>query len=75
MKRCTESENRGIKMEKKWMKIFNEKNIAVVMVIIFILSVIPLLIMAKYNIIQCDDFAYGYSTHKNWNGTIASCQM
>lgn len=39
------------------------------MAAIFILLIIPMLLIAKYNVISCDDFSYGYSAHNAWKNT------
>ena len=50
-------------------KLLTYKNLLILMVIGFIISMIPVFVMASYTLPYYDDYDYGFLTHQAWNQT------
>lgn len=56
-------------------KFVKEKNMAIIMGSVFVLSLLPLLSIAFYNVMCADDYSYGFLTHKAYmeSHSLLSC--
>lgn len=57
---------------KKKLKIFfgiKEKYVALFVIAVFIILMIPIVYLGKYNFMKADDFTYGWLTHRTYVGT------
>lgn len=55
-------------MQKHIIKI-SEKNIALFSLFLFVFSIIPLLMLGRYNVMGADDYSYGIDVHDTWLST------
>lgn len=59
---------------KLWNLIRNEKKVAAVLVILFVLQIIPILYLGQFNHPTSDDFLYGKASHDVWVSTGSPVQ-
>ena len=59
---------------KLWNLIRNEKKVAAVLVILFVLQIIPILYLGQFNQPTSDDFLYGKASHDVWVSTGSPVQ-
>lgn len=57
------------KTEKRMVKIFTPKKMAILLTLIYAVSLIPLLVISQYNYPSADDYSIGSECHQIWMST------
>lgn len=57
------------KTEKRMIKIFTPKNMAILLTLVYAISLIPLLLISQYNYPSADDYSIGSECHQIWMST------
>ena len=58
-----------MKMKERIMKLCNIRNVMIFLIVVYLLSLIPLCMISKYNYPSADDYTNGASTYHLWNET------
>lgn len=58
-----------MKMKERIMKLCNIRNVMIFLIVVYLLSLIPLCMISKYNYPSADDYTNGSSTYHLWNET------
>ncbi len=58
-----------MKMKERIMKFCNIRNVMIFLIVVYLLSLIPLCMISKYNYPSADDYTNGSSTYHLWNET------
>lgn len=56
-------------MKERIMKLCNIRNVMIFLIVVYLLSLIPLCMISKYNYPSADDYTNGTSTYHLWNET------
>ncbi len=58
-----------MKMKERIMKFCNIRNVMIFLIVVYLLSLIPLCMISKYNYPSADDYTNGSSSYHLWNET------
>ena len=56
-----------MKMKERIMKFCNIRNVMIFLIVVYLLSLIPLCMISKYNYPSADDYTNGSSSYHLWN--------
>lgn len=51
---------------QKYKNLISEKKLAIISVLLFCFSIMPLLALGRYNVMSADDYSYGIEVHDTW---------
>lgn len=51
---------------RKYLSKFSEKHLALFAILLLVISVMPLLMLGRYNVMGADDYSYGIDVHDTW---------
>ena len=54
---------------QKFRNLISEKKLAIISIFLLCVSVMPLLILGKFNVMSADDYSYGIGVHDTWAAT------